>query len=109
MLDPIHIEVLSTILAKSIINCRYFYCYRNEVHSRIFTSIAPGGGGGAHDIFAGGCATLWSLHSFWNFRGKSRTLFGIFVSNGGLQNTILRAVLGKMASTFKTFPKIVDF
>ena len=30
--------------------------------------------------------------------------------NGGLQNTILRAVLGKMASDFsKNFPKIVDF
>ena len=29
--------------------------------------------------------------------------FGIFVPNGGLQNTILRAVLGKMASIFKEF------
>ena len=29
--------------------------------------------------------------------------------NGGLQSTILRTVLGKMASIFKNFPKIVDF
>ena len=35
------------------------------------------------------------------FDEKNRTLFGIFVPNGGLQNTILRAVLGKMASIFK--------
>ena len=29
--------------------------------------------------------------------------------NGGLQNTILRAVLGKMSSIFEKFSEIVDF
>ena len=35
------------------------------------------------------------------FDKKIGPLFGIFVPNGGLQNTILRAVLGKMASIFQ--------
>ena len=34
----------------------------------------------------------------------------VFVPNGGLQNTILMAVLGEKWLPFsKTFPKIVDF
>ena len=65
-------------------------------------------------IVSHGGVPLYDLYidPFWNFWRKSRTLFGIFVPDGGLQNVILRAVLGKMASIFKifkTFPEIVDF
>ena len=67
--------------------------------------------GGTHDIFGRGCATTKSLYRpFLEFLTKSWTLFGIFVRNGGLQSTILRAVLGKKWLPFsKNFPKIVDF
>ena len=37
------------------------------------------------------------------FDEKVGTLFGTFLPNGGLQNTILRAALGKMASIFQFF------
>ena len=48
-------------------------------------------------IFSHGGVPLYGLYidPFWNFLRKGRTLFGIFVPNGGLQNTIFRAVLGK--------------
>ena len=44
------------------------------------------------------------------FDGKVGPVFGNFVPNGGLRNTILRAVLGKNGFHFpKKFPKVVDF
>ena len=55
---------------------------------------------GAHDIFARGCATLWSLYRpFLEFLRKSMTIFGNFVPNGDFQNT--RAVLGKNGFHFQ--------
>ena len=74
-----------------------------------FFSVSPPGG--THDIFGRGCATIKSLYRpFLEFLTKNLTLFGIFVPNGGLQSTILRAVLRKKWLPFsKNFPKIVDF
>ena len=56
-------------------------------------------------IFSQGGVSLYGLYidPFWNFWGKSRTLFGIFVPNGGLQNMILRVVLGQVHSIFQKF------
>ena len=54
-------------------------------------------------IFSHGGVPLSSLYidPFQNFLKKSRTLSGSFVPNGGLQNTILRAVLGKNSLHFQ--------
>ena len=71
------------------------------------SSCVPSARGGTHDIFGRGCATIKSLYRpFLEFLTKSWTLFGIFVPNGGLQSTILRAVLGKNGFHFqKIFQK----
>ena len=76
----------------------------------MYLSCDPGEGG-THDIFGWGCATIKSLYRpFLEFLTKKFDLFGIFVSDGGLQSTILRAVFGKKWLLFSTnFPKIVDF
>ena len=57
-------------------------------------------------IFSHKSVPLYGLHidrPFLEFLTKSRTLVGIFVPSGGLQNSILRAVLGKNGFHF---PKI---
>ena len=59
-------------------------------------------------IFLHGGVPLYGLYidSFWNFDEKSKTLFGIFVLNGGLQN---KGCFGKKWLPFsKNFPKTVD-
>ena len=56
-------------------------------------------------IFSHRGVPLYGLYidPFWNFLRKSRTLFGIFVPNEGVQNTILTAVLGKNGFHFPNF------
>ena len=58
-------------------------------------------------IFSQGGVQIYGLYidPFWNFLRKSRTLFGIFVPIGSLQNTILRAV--QWGKNGFHFPKIV--
>ena len=85
-------DMSSTILCKFVGS--YCIALKSTQLPRVNTTESPGRT--PHDIFARGCATLWSLYRpFLEFLTKSRTLFGIFVPNGGLQNTIFRAVLGK--------------
>ena len=60
--------------------------------------------GGTYDVFTRGCATLWSLHRhFLEIFYEKIGPFGLFVPNGGLQNTILMAVFELMASIFQNF------
>ena len=56
---------------------------------------APGGEGGTHDIFARVCHFMVSLSTLSGIFDEKLGPFSEVVLNGGLQNTILRAVLGK--------------